>query len=411
MLCFHVYFIKSRWAIVSCFSTSLINSIHLDMEGATIETKSRECVALFEDIDKDIDHENLVDGSKFPVIRDQAARFKIWTAQLEAFTRTHGSIEERLRGDDNLRQAMLDQLLEYQESLERSKFGQLASVVFRSKQILINFSIVIRYTKHVPESQSVGQPDLPNVFLGLEQSSETSSSISSVATSTTSSATYYSTVPVLVQELRAMEQIVDRLGRMSTIIQAPTFNDHQIKAAENFVLKDEGQHDIGQAFEEFAATTIRLRCPDISEVLLARLSHAVLLRRKRFESGKQNQSKHERALPVNQRYSEYHTAAPMAAFDLSTSNALQSSEEVLPQLPKRSEQRTSPSSKVLPQDASSTKWFNDSTRSLEEHDPLLWKGSLHIPPPPRISSIAKEFECPYCLTMLSLDKATSKGWM
>jgi hypothetical protein len=100
-----------------------------------------------------------------------------------------------------------------------------------------------------------------------------------------------------VDSLQAVQDLVDRLHRLSALIRKSAVRDRNSKAA-NFVERDEDGNDLSATFESNALRIIRQFYPNASETLCRRLGESVSLRRKRILYNRRHQVKLARRVPV-----------------------------------------------------------------------------------------------------------------
>ena len=220
----------------------------------------------------------------------------------------------------------------------------------------------------------------------------------------------------LKQGIDDIEKTITRLYRLSVAIRKSATQIRKMKAA-SYVDRDENGHDLTSEFENFATRLIRLKYPDVSQELCQRLGYANALRRRQFLYRQRHQQK--LSLGSSNRILDKVTESRPGVGPLVLTPRNGDDGESISR-----EMRPSPSP-VLRQDGKSALLSETMATALELRSfrpgdalsrvstaitaaPL--HGSFDVPPPPRITARAKEFQCPYCCLILPVEVASIARW-
>ena len=204
-----------------------------------------------------------------------------------------------------------------------------------------------------------------------------------------------------------IEKTITRLYRLSVAIRKSATQNRKTKAA-SYVDRDENGHDMSSEFEKFAIRLIRLKYPVMSQALCKRLGYANSLRRRQFLYRQRHQQKlslglknRTRNIAVDSRSEiEYSYLTPQNRIDGQSSPALQHDRKgaLLSQTMATSLEIRS----FRPGDALSKVSTAITTAPMQS--------SFDVPPPPRLTPKAKEFQCPYCCLILPVKVASTSRW-
>jgi hypothetical protein len=217
-----------------------------------------------------------------------------------------------------------------------------------------------------------------------------------------------------VDSLQAVQDLVDRLHRLSALIRKSAVRDRNSKAA-SFVERDEDGNDLSAAFESNVFHIIRQFYPEACEKLCRRLGESVSLRRKRVLYNRSHQVKLARRVPVPDQatVAPENLHAPLLPRKLETSTPQEISmaietlleepviamsvgpSETAASLPDSDAQST-----IAPSRASSA-----STRSMLQDQRLRYSRA------PKINFSMGEASCPYCSAVLTEEESSNpKLW-
>lgn len=255
----------------------------------------------------------------------------------------------------------------------------------------------------------------PTDMLGGSSSSVISSSFH--GTETESLAEIIELAP-FERHMRAIEQCIDRLYRLSLAIRRPSALGHNEIAAKG-VMRDEDGNDNEPHFFEYALARLKHLFPSAPESLLKNLATAITSRRRRF----QYRSRHQLKL-ANQGHEE--PSAPIVK-----PKAEDRSEQVTIVGSKRESlathrtarltvpNRRPPGSQVSATSASAfnkSQFHHQHISELESVAPTTvrsapaHRSTVAVPEPPPVKPGAKELECPYCCLMISIEETTPSKW-
>lgn len=208
---------------------------------------------------------------------------------------------------------------------------------------------------------------------------------------------------------------IDRLYRLSVAIRRPSIVNQNVKAA-NFQIKDEEGNECGDAFYNYALEVVAHKCQHADQPLRETLARAITLRRKRFLYRR----KHQEKLSFKDE-SEDEESSPKSI----------SKDEGVPITPHRDSPKgpkDTEAGKLLagqrpPPSHTSASMFSktrfdrvailDSTSIVTttvKNAPSEHIGNVQVPPPPKMPSGSKEFECPYCFLVVGISEAKPAQW-
>lgn len=209
----------------------------------------------------------------------------------------------------------------------------------------------------------------------------------------------------LRQALNAVAEDIRLLYKLSNTIRRASAESHDVEATTTFEITDADGNNLGQLFkDEFAAPLLRMKFPDASERIRARLASAMLLRRRRILYRKSHQAAKPKILR-KPTAAETAKEPPRAWETVAVSDSNTESFKPSQSLPTRS--------RVLSQAHTATtldpeKFHQASTPShvsTAESIPLTQDDELDFPPIPRPAGNL-ELVCPYCSVVLFGDDAT-----
>jgi len=212
--------------------------------------------------------------------------------------------------------------------------------------------------------------------------------------------------------IQAVQDLIDRLHRLSASIRKSAVRDRNSKAA-NFVERDEDGNDLSVTFESNAIRIIQQRYPDASEPLCRRLGESVSLRRKRVLYSRKHQVKLAKRIPllVPAPIIPDRPLLPRILEDPVPQETLLAAEP-LPEVPVTIALSVGPSetaASVPDSDVQST--IAPSRASSASTGSMLQDQGLRYPRPPKIDALMSEASCPYCSAVLTLEESSNlKSW-
>lgn len=207
---------------------------------------------------------------------------------------------------------------------------------------------------------------------------------------------------------------IDRLYRLSVAIRRPSIVNQNVKAA-NFQLKDEEGNECGDAFYNYALEVVAHKCQHADQPLRETLARAITLRRKRFLYRR----KHQEKLSFKDESEDEESSPQPISKD---EGVLITSHRGSPKSPKETEAGKLPAGQRPPPSHTSASLFSkarfDGVAILEstsiattvKNPPSEHIGNVQVPPPPKILSGSKEFECPYCFLVVGISEAKPAQW-
>lgn len=249
---------------------------------------------------------------------------------------------------------------------------------------------------------------------GSSQATSSAVSSSFCGTETDSLAELLDLTP-FQQRMYAMEQTIDRLFRLSMAIRRHSLG-HQDQRAAKFVMTDDEGNTNTDAFEQYAFARISHQFPDAPLQIVQKLASAITFRRRRFLYRSSHQNKlSSHAVQPNK--------SPMNLPLLNT----QEHSTIVGQ---RSQVTISPAQKPSNnrhlkngQHSTTTATFfpasnfrigsvlNARSTVTTSFAPALDSlASVPIPDAPPLAAGSKEFECPYCCIMLSIEESSGSNW-
>ena len=228
-----------------------------------------------------------------------------------------------------------------------------------------------------------------------------------------------STNPV-TDRLQFLERTIDRLFRLSKHIRRPSILRHNPKA-DSFPITDEAGVNIDVSFRDFALQIVAHRFPEITAGLRERLLQGVVLRRKRFLYRRSHQRKLSTPLVAMLSssasiraadYRNYEAESTIKGDRVLSESPVQEkggfdeklvSRSALSHTSASGEAETSIPLEKVEHDEES----NQSTVFTNTHTS---SSPIQVPEPPKPVPGSKEFECPYCCTILPISYAKKSTW-
>lgn len=218
--------------------------------------------------------------------------------------------------------------------------------------------------------------------------------------------------------MRAIEQCVDRLYRLSLAIRRSSALTHHEIAAKG-IMRDEDGNDNEPHFFEYALARLQHLFSSAPGWLLERLATAITSRRRRF----QYRSRHQLKLAQQGHETPAASVVKASAEDQGERTTVVGSERTstaAPGVSHLSVPRRKPSASQV--SATSASAFNKSrfhhrqvndlasvfattVRSAPPH-----RLTVAVPDPPPVKPGAKELECPYCFLMIPIEETTASKW-
>jgi hypothetical protein len=217
-----------------------------------------------------------------------------------------------------------------------------------------------------------------------------------------------------IDSLQAVQDLIDRLHRLSASIGKSAVRDRNSKAA-NFVERDEDGNDLSVAFESNVFRIIRQRYPDASEPLCRRLGESVSLRRKRILYNRWHQEKLAKRGPVLDQ-ALVATENPCGPLPLRTVETPAPQEISMAVEPSPEEPvialsvRSSETAASVP-DSDVQSAIAPSRASSASTGSMLQDQELRYPRAPKADFLMSEASCPYCSAVLTVDESSNlKSW-
>ncbi|KAJ9613478.1 hypothetical protein H2200_003420 [Cladophialophora chaetospira] len=376
------------------------------MAAVTIRQKAIECrnqfrlLAKIEDevqeLDKAESHNDADEGVR---TQDQLARFEMWAGNIGVFAESHASLDYRVRTSNDARQLMVEFL----------------------STLLLALSTA---TEAIRPIQALSLRSVASVA-GDSFDPSASSAISSAFQGTEAESTFQESPEAAnpsMERLGQIERAIDRLYRLSKHIRRPTALRQNPKA-DIFPITDDDGRIIDKEFTDFALEIVTHRFPDVLDGLRKRLANGIVVRRKRFLYRRNHQRKlstttmvhlgNEREEQVeNDRMYEAESTVkggPRILFESPVQEVggfegKLGLQLALSQTSASGMAQTSiPREKVVEGDEESNV-STTFTNTAANSNPIL------VPRPPKPAPGSKEFECPYCCTILPITHAKASRW-
>ena len=249
----------------------------------------------------------------------------------------------------------------------------------------------------------------------------TSSAVSSSFQGTETESVLDEILPATTFEkrLQGLERAIDRLYRLSLIIRQPS-RSSQNEKAERFIMTDDEGNDIDKSFADFACHLVAHRFPDAPHFLRNKLSHGIVIRRKRFLYRQSHQRKLSGASSMREETRQIKPKADrddevestVRGFNLADglpSRGASTPEHPIQTAPAPSQTSASAIAKQpLPlQTALEDVQSDHSTLFTAIHSV---NAPVEIPAAPKPAAGSKEFECPYCCLVLPIKQSKALRW-
>lgn len=224
-------------------------------------------------------------------------------------------------------------------------------------------------------------------------------------------------LPAFEQRMHRVEQTIDRLYRLSVAIRRPSSLTQNLKAA-NFAIRDEEGNKVDAQFEEYALKRATHQFPQAPIYLRKRLATAITLRRRRFLYRHNHQRKlrsglfnglPERSLsPTSISGDRGSTIIGAPTVRLSPDVKIGTDNRYLKPLISQTSATSASFFPVERAQAVSFALTSQASTTLQiPHDQASY---LQVPDAPQVSPGSKEFECPYCWLMVSIEEAKGSKW-
>ena len=223
-----------------------------------------------------------------------------------------------------------------------------------------------------------------------------------------------------IERLGFLERAIDRLYRLSKHIRRPSVLHHNPKA-DNFPILDEADNNIDKEFTEFALKFITHRFPEISDALGQRLAFGIVIRRKRFLYRRNHQRKLSSATVTTiastveapiAHDSGYETEETVKGYRVLVKSPIQERDGFAESLlPRPALSHTSASGEAqtsIPRER--IDHDEESNQSTTFTNTLMTTVPIQVPSPPKPAPGGKEFECPFCCTILPISHARAAKW-
>ncbi|KAL2049167.1 hypothetical protein ABVK25_010596 [Lepraria finkii] len=350
----------------------------------TIFHQSKACLSNLDELIKSLDRDNIAFLKQLSplAVEDELGRFKVWAGNIGALQSGRSSLDYRLR-DAKFVKTHIVKLL---EGLNDS-ICQATEVTTQRR---------VPYDEMVVPSEDV------------ENSSSSSSSSEQDHQSLESTSE-------LQDRYLAIVDTLDRLYKQSIAIRSSAPRNRTSKAA-SYIQKDECGNDVGVLFQTYAVERIRRAYPQATDFLVRRLGNAVSQRRRHFMY---ERVRRKRRTLVTHALDPADTLPPTQkrakeALEASSSTSLGSAGVV------KTHSKYDPSSLATgqPSDFTATTYIprddeSDHGRSVVSTSTMatfIQDKELEIPPVPESGTTGKDFECPYCCTIVTAKTGSEKAW-
>ena len=214
----------------------------------------------------------------------------------------------------------------------------------------------------------------------------------------------------------AIVETIDRLYKQSIAIRSPALRNKTSKAA-SFIERDEDGEDASARFEAYVIERIKKTYPEAASFLAARLGRAVSQRRRQFMYEKSRRKRQSislippeiAALPSPP---QEESAVNSKSSDSRLTSTTSSYEGVM-HLPApstvitgRASDYTATTFEAPDDDSDHGRSFVSTSTSSTEVNEI----DIEIPPPPEGRVAGKDFECPYCCTIIPAKYGNSRTW-
>ena len=273
-----------------------------------------------------------------------------------------------------------------------------------------------RLSDDLTESQesSLGPDGTENETYEYSQSSAVSSSFQGTETESLAELLQLS---AFEQRMHGVEQTIDRLYRLSVIIRRPSTISQNLKAT-NFAIKDDEGNEVDAQFQDYALKRATHQFLQAPPYLLTRLAAVITLRRRRFLYRHRHQKK-LRSQPFRGLH-ERSPSPPSLSGDRGSTIVGASTVRLSPEVKHGTDNRylkplisqtSATSASFFPLDRARVMSLGMSSAvSTALQTPLDQGSCVQVPDAPQVSPGSKEFECPYCWLMLSIEEAKGSKW-
>lgn len=212
-----------------------------------------------------------------------------------------------------------------------------------------------------------------------------------------------------------MADAIDRLHRLAKAIRQPGITS-QVSKALNFRPKDEFGNDAIASFEEYSLEIIRQVCPGVPDYLLRRLGMANAARRRLFLFRREHM---EMLHGGEQEPAQSRSSISRRNIQVSTSALPQEVTDKKPMLPEPPKTSPDPHSRPQSSIAKATSFVESQFKPNASSKAASSVGGTSVasmfshsrlPPPPKIPTTRKHFECPYCCQLVSTAVLSRNSW-
>lgn len=221
--------------------------------------------------------------------------------------------------------------------------------------------------------------------------------------------------------LEAVQDVIDRLYKLSTKIRNPSTRQISAKAYAYTEIDPDTGIDLMRSFLPFDYAHILAIYENYNvkadepigiekEYLIKRLSDANSQRRRQFAHWKYSHDK--KAKMTQQTSLRAPIPNPFLNLGQPTTQTLLSSHKPFPQIAVASQPMSVTTATQLPRQLLHAEDLK-SSKSVSEYVPSLWNpgmSAVSFPPPPRHERSQKFFECPYCFTICPSTMLAEKAW-
>ncbi|KAL6715525.1 hypothetical protein ACLMJK_006486 [Lecanora helva] len=345
---------------------------------------------------------------------DQLGRFRIWAKHIGVFAKGHASLDYRLRDSAEVRLLMIDQLGTLQSSVQKGE-----KTISQIDKMKVDNHEAIELS-HSDSSRNDEVQNMIGLASKVDASSEAANSavLSSFCGTETDSLAELLDLSPFQQRIYAVEQTIDRLFRLSRAIRRHSLENQDQRVAKFVITDDEGNANT-DAFERYALTRIHHQFPNAPSEIAQKLAGAITFRRRRFLYRSSHQSKLS-SYAVQSRKSS--TNLTMPSTQEHSTIVGQRSQVTLSPAQKHSKKGDGKHPKTRALSTTTASFFAESnfrtgsvldarstiiTSLATGPDSLI---SAPIPNAPPLPAGSKEFECPYCCIMLSIEEASGINW-
>lgn len=222
------------------------------------------------------------------------------------------------------------------------------------------------------------------------------------------------TVPTseLQDRYLAIVDTINRLYAQSIAIESSALRNRNSKAA-SYTEKDEYGNDISELFESYAFERLRREYPEAADFLISRLVASVSQRRRQFMYVREGRRLPTQEVPSADTLPPTQSMAQeiSAASDISSLSPssgirawLKDYDSKVGDIQPSSFTETT----LVPRDDMSD--YGRSVISASTMESFVQDRELDLPPVPETRTTGKDFECPYCCTIVPAKTGSEKAW-